>query len=122
MNVYDAGVLIAADRGDRSVWARHQRMLAGNEIPTTTALVVAQASRSPQQAQLRRFLKSCRVLGFDKDAGHEIGTLLRLSHTSDVTDAHLVRIGAGSVIWTSDPDDLNAIAPYVDPRPLIRTI
>lgn len=54
--VYDAGVLVAADRGDRDVWADHRVRLELGTAPVTTAPVVAQVSRSPRQAQLRRFL------------------------------------------------------------------
>jgi hypothetical protein len=52
--VYDAGVLVAAERDDRSVWADHRIRLEVGAVPTTTAPVVAQVSRSARQVQLRR--------------------------------------------------------------------
>ncbi|MEA2501904.1 MAG: hypothetical protein QOD01_2015, partial [Actinomycetota bacterium] len=44
--VYDAGVLVAADRNDRTVWADHRARLELGTVPLTTAPVVAQVSRS----------------------------------------------------------------------------
>jgi hypothetical protein len=52
--VYDAGVLVAAERDDRSVWADHRIRLEVGAATTTTAPVVARVSRSARQVQLRR--------------------------------------------------------------------
>ena len=60
--VYDAAVLVAADRNERRAWAEHKARLELGVIPLVPALVVAQVSRSPQQAQLRRFLTGCVVV------------------------------------------------------------
>jgi hypothetical protein len=51
--VYDTGLLIAAERNDRHVWADHRARLELGIVPRTTAPVIAQVSRSPRQAQLR---------------------------------------------------------------------
>ena len=45
--VYDAGVLVAAERGDRKVWADHRVRLEIGALPVTTAPVIAQVTRSP---------------------------------------------------------------------------
>ena len=63
--VYDAGVLIAADHSKRRVWAEHRVRLEAGLVPLVPAPVVAQASRSPKQAQMRRLLRGCEVIGFD---------------------------------------------------------
>ena len=42
---YDTGALIAADRGERRMWARHRALLALREVPTVPAPVVAQSWR-----------------------------------------------------------------------------
>ena len=60
--VYDAAVLVAADRNERRTWAEHKARLEFGIIPLVPAPVVAQVSRSPQQAQLRRFLTGCAVV------------------------------------------------------------
>jgi hypothetical protein len=54
--VYGAAVLVAADRNERRAWAEHKVRLEPGLVPLVPAPVVAQVSRSPQQAQLRRFL------------------------------------------------------------------
>jgi hypothetical protein len=40
---YDTGALVAADRGERRVWARHRALLELREVPTALAPVVAQS-------------------------------------------------------------------------------
>src|SRR6185436_5879618 len=50
--VYDTGVLIAADRNERRVWVEHRFRLEAGLVPMVPAPVLAQASRSPEQAQM----------------------------------------------------------------------
>lgn len=121
--VYDTGVLIAADRNDRRVWADHRARLEAGLIPVTTAPVAAQASRSPRQVQLRRFLRGCDIVAFDATHAHAVGALLAKSATSDVVDAHLALTAArtGGGVITSDPDDLRTLASHVRRRVTIRT-
>lgn len=110
--VYDAGVLVAADRDVRRVWADHRVRLEAGIVPITSAPVVAQVSRSPRQVPLRRFLRGCEVVPFSGAEAHAVGSLLAEVGTSDVVDAHLVVVaGPGpSVILTSDPKDLRRLA------------
>jgi hypothetical protein len=102
--VYDAGLLIAAERNDRNVWADHRARLEAGVVPTTTAPVVAQVSRSPRQAQLRRLLRGCHIASFAPGQAHEVGGLLARAGTSDVVDAHVVLTAAssGATVLTSD--------------------
>jgi hypothetical protein len=122
--VYDTGVLIAADRNDRRVWADHRARLERGLVPVTTAPVVAQASRSPRQAMLARFLRGCDVMAFAADQSHQVGALLAKSATLDVVDAHVtvVASGRGSPVLTSDPDDLRTLAQCTRPRITIRAL
>ncbi len=110
--MYDAGVLIAAERNDRNVWAEHRVRLEAGVLPLTTAPVVAQVSRSSQQAQLRRFLNGCLVAAFQPHEAHIVGALLRRSRTSDVVDAHVVLAAAShdATVITSDIDDLTHLS------------
>lgn len=117
--VYDAGVLVAADRNDRNVWADHRVRLEVGLVPVTTAPVVAQVSRSPRQAQLRRFLSGCSVVPFSADDAHAVGALLGGSGMSDVVDAHVVLTAASvsAAVLTADPDDLRRLSDEL-PAPL----
>ena len=88
--VYDAAVLVAADRNERRAWAEHKARLEFGMIPLVPAPVVAQVSRSPQQTQLRRFLTGCAVVPLGEREAHEAGRLLGLTRTADVVDAVVV--------------------------------
>jgi predicted nucleic acid-binding protein len=109
--VYDAAVLVAADRSDRDVWADHRARLELGTPPITTAPVIAQVSRSERQVQLRRFLQGCEVLPFGADEAHAVGSLLAKAKTSDVVDAHVVIVaaGAGSTVVTGDVEDIGRL-------------
>jgi len=48
--VYDAAVLVAADRNERRSWAEHKARLELGIVPIVPAPGVAQVSRSPKQA------------------------------------------------------------------------
>jgi predicted nucleic acid-binding protein len=122
--VYDTGVLIAADRDDRRIWADHRARLEAGVVPVTTAPVVAQASRSPRQVPLRRFLRGCDVVAFEASQAHAVGLLLAKSATSDIVDAQVAVTAArtGAVVITTDPDDLRTLAAHVRPRITIQTI
>jgi predicted nucleic acid-binding protein len=109
--VYDAAVLVAADRNERRTWAEHRVRLELGVIPLVPAPVVAQASRSPQQAQLRRFLTGCEVVPLGEAEAHEAGRLLGMTKTTDVVDAVVVTIAVRqkAIILTSDPDDIRRL-------------
>ena len=117
--VYDAGALIAAERSDRAVWADHRVRLELGVVPVTTSPVVAQVSRSGRQAQLRRFLRGCEVVGFEADEGHAVGDLAGRAAATDVVDVHLVAVAhrRGLGVLTSDEDDLRPIVAAL-PRPI----
>ena len=88
--VYDAAVLVAADRNERRIWAEHKARLEFGVLPLVPAPVVAQVSRSPKQVQLRRFLTGCAVIPLGESEAHEAGRLLGKTKTADVVDAVLV--------------------------------
>ena len=109
--VYDAAVLVAADLNDRRTWAEHKARLELGIVPSVPAPVVAQVSRSPQQAQLRRFLTGCAVVPLGESEAHEAGRLLGKTGTADVVDAVVVTIALRrkATILTSDPDDIKRL-------------
>ncbi|MGH9108738.1 MAG: PIN domain-containing protein [Acidimicrobiales bacterium] len=106
--LYDAGLLIAADRNDREVWADHRARLELGVVPVTTAPVVTQVSRSSRQVQLRRLLRGCEIVAFAPEDVHEVGEILGRAGSSDVVDAHVVVAASrrGSSVITSDEEDL----------------
>jgi predicted nucleic acid-binding protein len=110
--VYDSGALIAADKSDRTMWAEHRVRLEMGIVPSVPAPVVAQVSRSPRQAQLRRLLRGCDIVTFDEKAAHRAGAVLAKSRTSDVVDAAVVAFAADrrALIVTSDPKDIASLA------------
>ena len=110
--VYDAAVLVAADRNERRAWAEHKARLELGVVPMVPAPVVAQVSRSPQQAQLRRFLTGCVVVPLGETEAHEAGRLLGITKTTDVIGAVVVTtaLRRKATILTSDPDDIERLA------------
>jgi predicted nucleic acid-binding protein len=114
--VYDAGLLIAADRNDRVVWADHRARLELGVIPLTTAPVIAQVSRTARQAQLRRLLRGCHIVALVPSEAHEVGALLERAGTSDVVDAHVVVTAARyrATVITSDAGDLRRLSNSLD--------
>ena len=115
--LYDAGLLTAADRNDREVWADHRVRLELGVVPVTTAPVVSQVSRSNRQVQLRRLLRGCEILAFAAEEMHEVGDLLGRAGSSDVVDAHVVVTASrrGSSVITSDDEDLGRLSDCLRP-------
>ena len=109
--VYDAGVLIAADRGERRIWAEHRLRLEAGVVPVVPSAVVAQASRSPRQVEMRRLLRGCEVIPLSEADAHRAGSLLGKSGTSDVVDAVVVvtAIARKADIQTGDAKDVRRL-------------
>jgi hypothetical protein len=118
--VYDAGLLIAADRNNRDIWADHRARLELGIVPRTTAPVVGQVSRSRRQVQLHRLLRGCDIVSFAPEQAHEVGELLGRSGTTDVVDAHVVLIASrmGAAVYTSDVEDIEQLS-YRLPQPIV---
>jgi hypothetical protein len=109
--VYDAAILVAADRNQRRAWAEHKARLELGVVPLVPAPVVAQVSRSSQQAQLRRFLTGCVVVPLGETEAHEAGRLLGITKTSDVVDAVVVTtaLRQKATILTGDSGDMERL-------------
>ena len=118
MIVYDAGALIAAERGDRTMLALHTRSLQRQLRPVVPAPVLAQVWRGGPQAALSRVLAGCRIEeGFTERDSRRIGAWLARSATTDVVDAHVVAVAGrapGSVVYSDDVEDLSTIAGIAD--------
>jgi hypothetical protein len=111
--VYDTGVLIGAERNERNVWAEHRVRLGAGNVPLVPAPVVAQASRSPKQAQLRRFLRGCEIVPLDEERAHRVGSLLGKSRTTDVVDGSVVALAveqSADIVSDDDRDIRHLVA------------
>jgi hypothetical protein len=112
-HLYDAGALIAIDKNDRRMWARYQVALDDGRDLRVPAVVVGQAWRDARrQVRLGRFLAGCHVDQVGLETAKAAGILCGRAGTSDVIDATVVVMAAatGAVIWTSDPEDIKALA------------
>ncbi len=101
-------MFVAAERNDRDVWADHRARLELGLIPLTAAPVVAQVSRSPRQAQLRRLLRGCDVAELNEDTAHRVGGLLGHACTSDIVAGAVVvvAVGRAAAVLTGDRADI----------------
>ena len=110
--VFDAGALIALERGDRAMWRRFKAALLARTVPLTHAGIVGQVWRGgPRQALLARALDGVDVRSLDLPLGRAAGELLARTDTDDVMDAAVVLLAQdGDDIVTSDADDLRPLA------------
>jgi hypothetical protein len=121
--VYDAGALIAAERGSRAMWAFHRRLLERDVQPAVPAVALAQAWRGPRQVQLARLLRSCALIPFTERDARIAGVALARSGTDDVVDAGVVvAAGRNGAILTSDPGDLRTIADAMGSQAKLRLV
>jgi predicted nucleic acid-binding protein len=113
---FDAGGLIALDRGDRRVIALVARAAQLGARVTVPATALAQAIRRPAtQARLSRLVRqpTTELAPLDGPDATRVGLLLAVTRTADITDAHVVVCARrnGQAIVTSDPEDLRRIDP-----------
>jgi predicted nucleic acid-binding protein len=115
--VYDAGALLAAERGDRRLRGLHAEALLAQTTILVPAPVLTQVWRDGRkQARLSKLLKGCTIEPTSEQAAKAAGELLGTSRTSDAVDAIVVAtaLSLGAVIFTSDADDLNKLADAAD--------
>ena len=111
---FDAGGLIALDRGDRRVLVLLARAAERGMRVTIPATALAQAIRNPaRQARLTRLIRqaSTDLVSLDGPDATTTGVLLATTRTSDIVDAHVVICArrAEQVVVTSDADDLRRL-------------
>ena len=113
---FDAGGLIALDRNDRRVVVLLARAAEIGARVTVPATALAQAIRQPaRQARLARLVRqpTTEIVPLNGLDATSVGVLLAASHTTDITDAHVVICArrARQAIVTSDPTDLRRLDP-----------
>jgi hypothetical protein len=116
---YDTGALIAADRAERRIWARHRALLERREVPTVPAPVLAQSWRgTSRQVLLARLLAGCDVEALDDPQARAVGALAARAAVSDIVDACVVEgaMRRGDLVVSSDESDLQEIAAALNRR------
>jgi hypothetical protein len=106
--VFDAGGLIALDRGEREVGSLLAVAAAASVEAVTSAACVAQAWRDPaRQARLARALSGFLERPLDPAAARDCGRLLVDAGTGDVVDAAVsLLVESGDTVVTSAPQDI----------------
>ena len=114
--VYDAAVLIAADRNMRTAWVEHPARLEAGIVPVVPSPVVVQVSRSPTQVQLRRLLRGCEVVSLTEQRAHSAGRLLGRAGSADVVNAVVADIAASlrADLVTADRADIRRLLDVAD--------
>jgi hypothetical protein len=110
---YDSGALIAAERNERRMWARHRAFLTSRVVPTVPAGVVAQTWKGgSRQAMLSRLLVGCDIEPLDNDQARRVGPLATKAATTDIVDASVVEgaLRRVDLVISSDREDLRSIA------------
>ena len=113
---FDAGALIALDRGDKRLIALLDRALAQRLKFRVPSGVVGQAWRDGRvQVTLARFLRidEVEIIPLDEQLARACGELCGTTDTTDIIDASVVVLARvhGDHIVTSDPRDLRRLDP-----------
>ena len=101
---FDAGGLIALDRGDRRVLALLTRAAERGMRVTIPATALAQAIRRPaRQVRLARLIRqaSTDLVSLDGPDATTTGLLLAASGTSNIVDAHASSARGGPISRSS---------------------
>lgn len=111
--VYDSGALVAAARGEPTIWHLHRRALERSEVPLVIAPVLARAWGGTSGGELLdAFLRGCALADFPVAAAYDTGRLLARSGTTDLVVAAVVlaAVATRSAVVTADPDLVRALA------------
>ena len=119
---FDAGGLIALDRGDRRVLALLARAAERGMRVTVPATALAQVIRRPaRQVRIARLVRqsSTDLAPLDGPDATATGLLLASRGTADIVDGHVVICArrADQIVVTSDAEDLRRLDPAL---PLLR--
>lgn len=110
--LYDAGVLIAADKKDRRFTQIHDFVCARTR-PLLPITVYAQVLRDPaRQVVVQRAVNTCDLAPLTEQDVRDMAPLLAAANTSDIVDAHVVAMALrlDAVVYSSDPNDLRELA------------
>lgn len=112
--VFDAGALVAFDRGTARAKALLNSAIRRRMPLIVPATALAQVWRDPaRQARLSRLVGLAEIVPLDEVGARGVGWLLTRTGTRDVVDAHVALVAAlrdGRVL-TTDPEDLKRLCP-----------
>lgn len=122
--VFDAGALIALERGDRRVGAMLAVAAKSGAEVRTSSTCVAQVWRNPaRQARLARALTGFVECDLDTRVARDCGVLLARSETTDIADAAVSLLaGDGDTLLTSDPEDIKRLLDATGTRARVRPV
>lgn len=119
--ILDAGAVIGWSRGDPKVRTHVREALARRAMVLVPVVVLAETLRGgPRDAAVNRVLKTTGTVATEPSTGRLAGRLLGGTggrNTVDALVAAEAAVAPGSVVLTSDPDDLTALligTPEVD--------
>lgn len=111
--ILDSGAVIGWSRGDAGVRAQLREAMRRNTIVQVPVAVLAEALRGgPRDAPVNRVLKATGTLPTEPGTGRLAGALLgrtRGRNTVDALVAAECAVVRGSVLLTSDPEDLGIL-------------
>jgi hypothetical protein len=122
--VFDAGGLIALDRGSREIGAILAIATQAGVEALTSSACVAQAWRDPaRQARLARALPGFLERPLDPSAARDCGRLLAAARTSDIADAAVALLAQdGDTVLTSGPLDIGHLLATAGTRARVRLV
>ena len=118
---FDAGALIAFERGEQRVRAILQQASASDRPITVPAAIVAETWRGGRRPWLEDLLAIAEVEPLTDELARRAGELLARTRTSNTIDATVAVSAAqrGDIIVTSDPEDMQRFA---DDLPAFRVL
>ena len=122
--IFDAGALIALERGDRAVAALLVAAAESGTEAMTSSACVAQVWREPaRQTRLVRALAGFVECEVNARRARDCGTLLARSRTRDIADASVSLLAHdGDTLLTSDPKDIGQLLDAAGTRARIRAV
>ena len=111
--VFDAGALIAFERGDQLVRALAEQAATSQMKLVVPASALAQVWRGgPRSASLVRLIASSASDALDEARAKEVGERLRERSATDIADSHVVccALELEATLVTSDSGDMNSLA------------
>lgn len=114
---YDSGALIAAERGERKMWALHKRALDRGVRPFVPAGALAEVHRSARQVNLSRLLAGCGIDPLEETTAKAAGALLgKCPISPGAVDASVAEsaLRRGNAVVSGNADHLRALADGVN--------